>query len=47
MIYMPYRPPPSEAEGQAARQRAAVRHAELMRKIGNYQPRFSQPGRSK
>lgn len=26
---------------------AAQKHAEYMRKIGNYTPRFSQPGRSK
>jgi hypothetical protein len=45
--FTPKNPAPSIAELAAATQRAAQNHAELMRKIGNYQPRFSQPGRAK
>jgi hypothetical protein len=47
MIYMPHKPAPSIAETEKAIALAAANHAEYMRKIGNYQPRFSQPGRSK
>jgi hypothetical protein len=38
---------PSDAECTKAIALAAAKHAEYMRKIGNYQPRFAQPGRSK
>jgi hypothetical protein len=46
MFYTPPKPP-SDVECARVIALVAANHAAYIRKIGNYQPRFAQPGRSK